>query len=233
MIVFAEPNNTLIIDRKGFKSAIPGIKGLAPKDNIKACVDRNAFIHNLGYATAAYYGHFLHPDAVYLYEVLNYSEVLLFTRAVMLQSAAILKAAYAGDFTKADLEAHIDDLIYRFRNKALGDTIFQVGQDLPRKLAPNDRFIGIIRLAQKQQKPYDKVLQAMAYAFFFRATDENRNRPASDLLFDNYLSKGIEFTLREVCRFDPERDRQVTSRSRHYFDEIAGTRSFNSRSGQV
>ena len=40
----------------------------------------------------------------------------------------------------ADLEDHIDDLIYRFRNKALQDTIFRVGQDLTRKLSYDDRL---------------------------------------------------------------------------------------------
>ena len=35
----------------------PDVKGLAPKKNIKAWVDRKAFIHNLGHATAAYYGY--------------------------------------------------------------------------------------------------------------------------------------------------------------------------------
>ena len=57
LVVFAEPYNTLILDGKGFKSPIPEIKGLAPKSNIKAWVDRKAFIHNLGHATAAYYGY--------------------------------------------------------------------------------------------------------------------------------------------------------------------------------
>ena len=48
LVVFAEPYNTLILDGKGFKSPIPNVKGLAPKDNIQAWVDRKAFIHNLG-----------------------------------------------------------------------------------------------------------------------------------------------------------------------------------------
>ena len=48
LMVYAEHYNTLMIDRIGFKSPIPDIKGLAPKDNIKAWVDCKAFIHNLG-----------------------------------------------------------------------------------------------------------------------------------------------------------------------------------------
>ncbi|MDP2337406.1 MAG: mannitol-1-phosphate 5-dehydrogenase, partial [Bacteroidota bacterium] len=209
LVVFAEPYNTLIVDRKGFMSPIPQIRGLAPKSNIKAWVDRKAFIHNLGHATAAYYGHYLHPEAVYMYEVLGNREVLLFTRAVMLQSASILRAAYPDEFTFAELEDHIDDLISRFRNKALQDTIFRVGQDLIRKLGPDDRFMGAIHLARQYQMPYDLILEAMTYAFYLKASDENGNRYAQDIMFDNHLLVGIESVLQDVCGFDSIADKKM------------------------
>ena len=136
LVVFAEPYNTLIVDRKGFKSAIPEIPGLAPKDNIKAWVDRKAFIHNLGHAAAAYYGAYKHPGAVYIYEALSDPEVYKFTKEVMLQASSVLQTFYPADYSVADLEEHIDDLLSRFQNKALKDTIFRVGQDRLRKLGP-------------------------------------------------------------------------------------------------
>jgi mannitol-1-phosphate 5-dehydrogenase len=58
----------------------------------------------------------------------------------------------------------------------------------------------------------------MAYAFCFQATDENGNRSAKDILFDNYLSKGIEFTLDGVCRFDLKKDRQIIWQVRDYYN---------------
>ena len=121
------------------------------KTILKAWVDRKAFIHNLGHATAAYYGFTLHPEAVYMFEILDDPAVLKFTRAVMIQSAEILLKAYSSDFTFNDLELHIDDLIKRFRNRALQDTIFRVGNDLPRKLGADDRFMGSIHLAIQAQ----------------------------------------------------------------------------------
>jgi mannitol-1-phosphate 5-dehydrogenase len=45
--VFAEPYNTLILNKKGFKNPIPEIKGLAPKDNMKAWVDRKCLFTTL------------------------------------------------------------------------------------------------------------------------------------------------------------------------------------------
>jgi mannitol-1-phosphate 5-dehydrogenase len=206
LVVFAEPYNTLILDKKDFKSPIPEVKGLAPKNNIKAWVDRKAFIHNLGHATAAYYGHTLHPEAIYMYEVLDDDKVLRFTREVMLQSADILLAAYPDDFTSKDLEDHIDDLIYRFRNKALQDTIFRVGQDLPRKLGSDDRFMGSIHLAMQNNLPYNLILKAMSFGFCFRAKDEEGNYFPADKAFLDSLSKEFEVTLINILYFDPIAD---------------------------
>jgi mannitol-1-phosphate 5-dehydrogenase len=217
LVVFAEPYNTLILDGKGFKSPIPEIKGLAPKSNIKAWVDRKAFIHNLGHATAAYYGFSKYHNDVYMYEVLDDPEVLQFTRNVMLQSADILMAAYPGEFTESDLVDHIDDLIYRFRNKALQDTIFRVGQDLTRKLSSDDRFMGAIHLAMQFGKPYDLILLAMSYGLTFNAKDETGNSIPSDIGFLNYVRIDFESTLTDLLGLDPVRDLPVIKTLKELF----------------
>jgi mannitol-1-phosphate 5-dehydrogenase len=211
--VFAEPYNNLIVDRLGFKGKVPEVPGLSPKENIKAWVDRKAFIHNLGHAAAAYYGSFKHPNAVYIYEVLSDAEVFGFVKDVMLQSAAIIQRQYPNDFYMEDLEAHVDDLLKRFQNKALKDTVFRVGQDRPRKLGPDDRFVGVIRLAETLGMNVDKIVQAMTYAFRFKATDESGKRSPQDVLFDEYVSEGLEDTLQKVCGFDPMKDNDLISKA--------------------
>lgn len=210
--VFAEPYNQLILDKKGFRNEVPDVMGLAPKENIRAWVDRKAFIHNLGHATAAYYGFFKYPGSTYLYEVLEDTHVIEFTREAMLQSAAILLKIYPDDFTPRDLSVHIEDLLFRFRNRSLKDTLFRVGQDIPRKLGPDDRFMGIIRLAIPLRMPYDKILEAMSYAFFFKATDENGHRSEQDIVFEKLLSQGIDYTLQKVCGIDPVFDQELAEK---------------------
>jgi mannitol-1-phosphate 5-dehydrogenase len=206
LMIYAEPYNTLILDRKAFRMPVPGIKGLEPKDNIKAWIDRKACIHNLGHATAAYYGFYRHPNRIYMYEVLNDRAVLRFTREVMLQAADVLQVAYPGDFSMAELENHVDDLLSRFRNKALRDTVFRVGHDLTRKLDCSDRFMVAIHLARKVKKPYDMIAKAMSYGFSFRAEDEEGNMFPSDLRFLQALSENVESTLIEKLHLDPEKD---------------------------
>lgn len=211
LMVYAEPYNTLILDQKGFRSTIPDVKGLSPKANIKAWVDRKAFVHNLGHATAAYYGFFLHPDRTYMFEILEDPEVVRFTRSVMRQSAEMLLKYYPEDFTLNDLVRHIDDLMARFRNKALKDTVYRVGQDLERKLGEGDRFMGAIRMADEIGMPYDLLVRAMSYGFFFRATDEDSRPNPGDTRLLKLLEMDFDRTLRENLLLNRETDHQLRS----------------------
>ncbi len=201
--VFAEPYNTLILDKKAFKNPIPKFEGLAPKENMKAWVDRKLFIHNLGHAATAYLGYNYNPGFVYLYEALAIQEIYNEVRETMLQAANLLLAKYPDEFTIQSLTSHIDDLLHRFQNKALGDTIFRVGCDLRRKLGPNDRLAGAINLALELGMPYDKIFNVLQKACNFRATDENGNLFPADLEFVTFFEKeGLNMVLKNICNFD-------------------------------
>jgi mannitol-1-phosphate 5-dehydrogenase len=200
--VFAETYNTLIVSKRGFKNPIPEVQSLDPKVNIKAWVDRKLFIHNLGHATAAYLGFRSHPEAIHIYEVLDDPEIFEDTKNTMLQSADILIALYPGEFTSDKLEAHIDDLLDRFRNKALGDTIFRVGCDLYRKLSPEDRMVAPVKAAISLNKPYNLIFNALLTAVSFRAKDEHGNYFPADRSFHLESEKGVNHILRNICRLD-------------------------------
>ena len=201
--VFAEPYNMLILDKKAFKNPIPQISGLSPKDNMKAWVDRKLFIHNLGHAATAYLGYLYNPRFVYLYEVLAISEVYELVKETMKESANILKRKYPEEFSDEDLENHIYDLLFRFQNKALGDTIYRVGCDLIRKLGPEDRLAGAIKVAIDYELPYSRILYSLICGFHFRACDEHGKMLAEDIEFVKMYKKGVDTVLRTICDFDP------------------------------
>ncbi|MDD2512931.1 MAG: hypothetical protein PHS71_06760, partial [Proteiniphilum sp.] len=198
--VFAEPYNSLIVAKNSFLNPIPDNPFLAPKENIKAWVDRKLFIHNLGHATAAYLGYQAHPDALYISEVLDDKKLLMDVRQTMLQAADILQALYPDEFTQKQLEEHIDDLLYRFRNRNLGDTLFRVGCDLQRKLGPEDRLTAPLRAALKLKKPYYLILNAIEAAISFRGKDQNGNYYPSDELFFEEAKKGKLHIIEQVCQ---------------------------------
>jgi len=204
--VFAEPYNTLILDKQGFKGTIPPIKSFALKVNMKAWVDRKAFIHNLGHATAAYAGFLKYPEASYLYEVLADTEIRSFTQKVMEQSAQILQEVYPDEYSSSDLALHIDDLLTRFQNKSLGDTIYRVGCDLYRKLGKDDRFMGIIRLAGEKNLPCNMILEALSMGLLFKGRDEQDQLYPGDRKFHENLTRERTIVLLEVCGLHQGKD---------------------------
>jgi mannitol-1-phosphate 5-dehydrogenase len=200
--VFAESYNTLIVAKRGFKNQVPNVLNLEAKENIKAWVDQKLFIHLLGHATAAYLGFRKNPQAVYIYEVLDDPEIFEASRRTMLQSADILMALYPGEFIPSQLNIHIDDLLNRFRNRTLGDTVFRVGCDLYRKLGPGDRMVAPIKAAMSLNKPYYLIFNALLAAVSFRATDENGKYFPADEIFFSESTMGINHILKTICRLD-------------------------------
>lgn len=207
--VFAEPFNTLILDKKAFKNPIPAIKDLAPKENIKAWIDRKLFIHNLGHAATAYWGYFYNPDFQYIWQALKISLIYETVKKTMLEAATLLAKKYPDEFTLNELSAHVNDLLERFQNRALGDTIYRVGCDLCRKLGPNDRLSGAIRLAVSLNLPYSNILKTLIIGFRFRAKDEKGQMHPSDIKFLEIFSNGINDVLKNICGFDEINFQQI------------------------
>jgi len=203
LLVFAEAYNTLIVDRRGFRRGVPPVPGLEAKENMAAYVDRKLFIHNLGHAVAAYVGYLALPGAVYLWEAVEDPRVRAAAAAAMWESGQALIAAYPQEFNEANQRQHIDDLLRRFANRALGDTLYRVGRDLPRKLSPQDRLIGALRLQAQQGVDSPYTLLGTAAACLFRAGDENGELfPADRRFAEEVYPRGLEAVLTEVCGLD-------------------------------
>ncbi len=218
--VFAEPYNTLILDKKGFKNPIPDVPGLAPKDNIRAWVDRKLFIHNFGHAAAAYTGFLYNPGFVYLYEALEVKAIRDFVRRAMMQSGSVLLKMYPGEFTMEHIEAHADDLLSRFESRYLGDTIFRVGCDLNRKLLPDDRIVYPAKTGLKQGVNVDLILKVLTFAMFFKAVDDKGNPFPNDPPFHEKLKNGPEIILTHLCGFHPVRHRDVIAKVSSWYKSL-------------
>ena len=218
--VFAEPYNTLILDKKGFRNPVPDIPWLSPKENIRAWVDRKSFIHNLGHAAAAYLGYLRHPEKVYMYEVLADEALEKQVRLTMEESAEILMKMYPDEFSRDELAEHITDLLARFRNIALKDSIFRVGSDLPRKLARDDRMVTPVMEGFSLNLPVGKILFALVSGFYFRAADEEGNLHPNDQKFYNNFIPEIDHLLERICNFDPVLHKELINIAREYCNQI-------------
>ena len=125
----------------------------------------------------------------------------------MMATARALVRRYPREFDCPGLAAHVEDLLRRFGNRALGDTVFRVGRDLPRKLAPGDRFIGGLRLVQAEGGDAAPVCRAIAAALRFAAKDEAGQMFPSDAAFGKRVSEeGASAVLCGHCGMDAARD---------------------------
>ena len=212
--IFAEEYNSLPLAARAFKNQLPEVQGFKYITNIKAWVDRKSLIHNLGHAAAVYFGYQEMPEEKYLWKVLSNKKVYEQTRTSMMQAANILLKKYPYNFTLSGLEEHVDDLLQRFRNKALKDTVFRVGSDLYRKLDKDDRLAGAIKLAIVLGQPFDLILEALVAGFYFRATDENKQLFPKDELFNNELEKtGFENMFKKVTGFNDVFDAKIIKKA--------------------
>lgn len=176
--VWGEAYNRIIADRQAFVGPVPEIEGLDLKTNFGAYVDRKLYVHNLGHAACACFGYL--RGCRRIAEAMAIGEVARATREAMEASARALMIRYPGEFTEAGQMEHVADLLRRFRNQALGDTVFRVGRDLPRKLGGEDRFVGALQLVHETGGDTAPICRGIAAALHFAAADEQGTRFAPD-----------------------------------------------------
>jgi mannitol-1-phosphate 5-dehydrogenase len=221
LLICAEAFNTLIVDKKGFKGELPNVPGIEMKENMKAYVDRKLFIHNLGHSAVAYLGYVLNENLKYIWEAVEISEIEKITRAVMWESGQSLIKEYPQEFNEENQKEHIEDLLKRFKNIFLNDTIYRVGRDIQRKLGSEDRLIGALRMDIKHNIDYKNTAKIIASAMLFRAKDENGKLFLRDEKFVNDIySNGVEYVLTSVCKLDTVRDIEIINKIVTYHNKI-------------
>ena len=210
LVLNAEEYNTLILDKKGFKNKVPNFPEIKAVENIAAWVDRKLFIHNLGHAASAYLGFAKYPNKNLIAEVLEDNLLKLQVRKVMAESAAALLLEYPADFTEESLNDHIEDLLFRFQNMALGDTVFRVGRDLQRKLGRNDRILGSMLLCLKHNLSFGNITNIYRTALTFSASDETGESFRGDsVLIEGFKDMGVHKALTELCGLDSVKDKKI------------------------
>ncbi len=158
--------------------------------------ERKLYIHNAGHATLGYLGY---PKGYeYGYEALADDEIYFQARGAMEESALALTRKYHP--SQGALLAHIDDLLHRFGNRALGDTILRLGRDPLRKLAPGDRLSGAaVNCLEQSVMPVNIITGLAAGLRFDHPAD-----PGAQELQAKIRANGVERALAEVTGIAPD-----------------------------
>ena len=120
--------------------------------------DRKLYVHNLGHCFTANLGLLAGDELVC--DAIGRPGIRYVVRAAMVESALALAAKYR--VSPGPLLDHVDDLLHRFDNRALGDTNERVARDPERKLAAGDRLVGALRGALELGLPSRHLSLAVA-----------------------------------------------------------------------
>jgi mannitol-1-phosphate 5-dehydrogenase len=163
--VWVEPFCTLPVDKSAFKNLIPPVKGMLPSEPFDYYIQSKLYLHNMGHAIAAYLG--MQKGYEYIWQAMADADIYETVKEAMYASVSALHLEHGKP--KEEITAYADDLLFRFQNKYLGDTTKRVGRDAQRKLAPNDRLMGALRLCQKHKAPTENIkcgiMAALDYVF--------------------------------------------------------------------
>ncbi len=192
--VYVEPYNILPVDKDAFKGEIPSIEKLYPFAPFNLFIQRKLFMHNMSHATCAYLGYL--RDYEYIYEAIADFDIKYVAYRALTQSALAVSKENGVEIDS--LLSHAENLLYRFTNKALADTVARVGKDTKRKLSSNDRLIGAINLCDKHNLPCEYLCIGVAAGMNFAPDGDDSSKEICAFAKEF----GARETLKKYCAYE-------------------------------
>ena len=197
LLICVEPYSELPVDKDAFKGEIPDLVGLIPYSPFEFYIKRKLFLHNGGHALCAYLGY--EKGYEYIWQAIADPEIYEAAKASMMASAHALVAKF-GEGVRENVESNVTDLLFRFQNKALKDTVARVGADPVRKLRRNDRIVGAALFAIEQGVDPAPIVKGIAAALKFdRAEDATAPEIQKAL-----KEQGVGFVMEHYMGLSPE-----------------------------
>ena len=178
LYIMVEEFCTLPVARHGFKGPVPVIKNMIPSENFLSFEERKLYIHNLGHAVCAYLG-FLKKHEFIWQAVLDKEIAPKVKGAMQETGTAIIKKH---KLPAKEVNDYIEDLLNRFANKSLEDTVARVGKDPVRKLGPLDRFVGSAVLVEEYGIKPENIALGMAAGLLFNPKGDEAAEKIQKLL---------------------------------------------------
>ena len=197
LVFVGDHPDEFVVYGKRLVRPIPEIKGMRVVDNYDAWFQKKLFMFSAGHATTAYLGYL--KGYHYIHSAIRDPEIREAVLAAMREGQQGLMAQYGGDL--AGDEEHLLEIVARFENAALNDSIDRVGRDPLRKLGKRDRLIGAARMAEKAGIEPEKLMLAVAAALYYCDQDD----PSCTPIREELETIGPDKVLREVSGLNPGR----------------------------
>ncbi len=190
-LIVAEPYKVLPTDRQAFVGEIPQVVGMEAVTPFEAYTERKLYVHNAAHAILGYLGY--QRGHTFGYDALDDTWIRSHLDQALAESGRSLVAEHG--FEAAAMEAHVQDLLARFANRALADPVDRLARDPLRKLSPSDRLVGAARLAEKHGIEPAGLAWGIAGAFAYHNDDD----PHAQELQKRLSAEGLATVMRDVC----------------------------------
>lgn len=147
LAVRQEAYEFLPVNKAAIKTKWTDASQIIPYAPFQYFVERKLFVHNMAHFTTALLG--MYEKFTYISEAASDISIQWIVKNCMAESAMALAGAYGVSYAK--LQDHMNDLLYRFQNVALKDTVARVARDPMRKIKPKDRLVGAMRLCLENE----------------------------------------------------------------------------------
>lgn len=193
--VYVEPYNILPVDKNAFKGKIvTDVPNLYPFAPFNLFIERKLFMHNMSHALSAYLGFLRNYEYIYQ-AIADFDIKYVALRALIASASAVAKE---NGVETEGLLAHAENLLYRFTNTALADTVERVGKDTKRKLGSNDRLIGALKLCEKHGKDATYICIGVAAGMLFCPESDASSVELCSFAKEN----GVKETLKKYSEYD-------------------------------
>ncbi|MDD3573349.1 MAG: C-GCAxxG-C-C family (seleno)protein, partial [Eubacteriales bacterium] len=198
LVVFTDSYPTLIADARGFRGEAPKLENVRYVEDIHAEEVRKMYTYNMAHAFLAYLGGAKGHTKVY--EAITDPQILVQLRAALEEASQGLSAEFG--FDGQEMRAYCEQVIGKFSNPVLEDTLVRVGKGVGRKIARDERLVGPALICRKHGiYPY-YLAKAVAYAMRF-------NNPEDTSLAQIALKMqqgNRTDSVMEICGLDSQRD---------------------------
>lgn len=188
--VCADLYSELPANAEGFRPVgceIPAIDGLVVFTPFEYYIERKLLIHNMGHAMTAYLSAL--KGYAYVHEGAEDAEIKYFVMRALLESARALAKRHGAP--TEDCVRFAEELVPRYENRLLMDSLDRVGRDPKRKIAAGDRLGGAFKLVREQGDTPAYVALGLAAAYLYRNEEDPTSVEVTNYVRENGLTKAL------------------------------------------
>lgn len=187
LAVCVENYNKIYTDKSGAVGVLPVIPNIIAYEPFSLYINRKLYMHNMSHALTAYLGY--QKGYAYLWESIQDPEIFTVAYAALNESALALSRHYSVDLR--ELEEHRDDLLRRYANRLLGDTVLRVGGDPVRKLSGDDRLVGAARFCLDNGVTPVNIVKGIAAGYHFAPEGDKTAAEIKEYIAGNGWEKAV------------------------------------------